>query len=96
MLKLLALSYLFEGMQIYLQGPIRALGLQKIASYYTIAAFYIFGIPIACVLSVKLNFGIYGLQIGFGSAVLVQCLSYAIILLKTDWQSISNAATKRI
>ena len=56
-------------MQGYFAGPIRAMGLQKTASYCAIACYYLLGIPLACLFAIKLGYGVLGLQIGSGVAV---------------------------
>ena len=59
-----ALIHLFDGAQGYLQGPIRALGLQKRASYFAICSYWLLAIPVALILSFWLEIGIVGLSFG--------------------------------
>ena len=68
-LLLVALIFLFDGMQGYLQGPIRATGQQKWASLYTVICYYLVGIPLSCLLALKLQMGVIGLQIGVGLGI---------------------------
>ena len=61
--------FFFDGMQGYLQGPIRAIGLQSKASCYTLVCYYCIGVPLACYLALKKEMGVVGLQIGVGIAI---------------------------
>ena len=47
LLLVLALQFLFGGFQTFLQGPIRALGLQETASYFAIGNYWLIGVPFA-------------------------------------------------
>ena len=58
---LLASFFIFDGMQGYLQGPIRAMGLQQKASYAAIACYYGIGLPMACLFVFKFDMGVMGL-----------------------------------
>ena len=42
-----------DGLQNYLQGPIRAMGLQDIASYSAILCYWLIAIPAACGFGIK-------------------------------------------
>ena len=50
-LLVMAIIFLFDGFQNFLQGPIRALGLQEAASYFTIGNYWLIGVPSAAYLS---------------------------------------------
>ena len=65
----IAINFLFDGLQIYLQGPIRAMGLQSTASYFAIGVYWMIGLPFAAFLSFKMDLGVLGLQLGFSIAV---------------------------
>lgn len=58
---LVTFIFFFDSMQAYLQGPIRAVGLQGKASLYTIVAFYAIGLPLAWYLGIKREMGVMGL-----------------------------------
>ena len=60
-LLLMALFFIFDGMQTFMQGPIRAMGIQRKASYFAIATFYLIGIPLAFVLVFYTSLGLIGL-----------------------------------
>ena len=79
---LVAVVYLFDGGQGYLQGPIRAMGLQHKASLYAIACYWIIGVPLAIMFGFWKDFGCFGLYAGIAVAVLFQFISYLIILIR--------------
>ena len=83
-------------MQIFFQGPIRSLGMQKKASYMSLASYYLIGIPIALVLVYKADLGVLGLQGGFAIAQLALGISFAVLLFTSDWKKISNEAIDRV
>ena len=83
-------------MQIFFQGPIRSLGMQKKASYLSLSIYYLIGVPIACILVYKVDLGVQGLQVGFGIAQFSLAISFALVLFKSDWQKISDQAIERI
>ena len=58
---IVAVMFLFDGGQCFLQGPIRAMGLQKKGSYYAIACYWIVGVPLSSLLGVWKDFGCLGL-----------------------------------
>ena len=58
---LIALTFFFDGMEIFMQGPIRAIELQGRASWITILLFYLIGLPLACSLALKTSLGVVGL-----------------------------------
>ena len=84
--------FLFDGLQCYLQGPIRAMGLQQIASYFAIGCYYIVAIPVACILGFWADLGILGLQGGFFVAVFLQAIAYFCLLKTKNWQDVADAA----
>ena len=61
------------------------MGLQEKASYMTIGAYYILGLPLACVFALTLEWGVIGLEAGFGVACFVLVICYSLLLKNTDW-----------
>ena len=83
-------------MQIFFQGPIRALGLQKVASYFAIGCYWVISLPLAYFLGIHKEYGVIGLIGGFSIAVTIQCFIYLIIVMTRDWQKIADEAAERI
>ena len=80
-----ALMHIFRGSQGYLQGPIRAMGLQKRASYFAIASYWFLAIPLAGICAFKLDFGVIGLSVGLFVGVVFQACSYLHIVMRQNW-----------
>ena len=59
------INYFGDGMQGYLQGPIRAMKLQGKASYVAIISFWLIGLPLAATFAFVCNMGVKGLLMGF-------------------------------
>lgn len=57
---------------------------------------YLFGIPLACLFAFKGDLGVLGLQLGIGVASLLQAILYFSVLLKANWQEITDKSIKRI
>ena len=66
------------------------MGLQKRASYFAIACYYIVGIPLAWFLAMKRDLGVLGLNAGFSLAVAIQAIAYGFILYKSNWQEVAD------
>lgn len=91
-----AFGFLFDGMQGYIQGPIRAFGYQNKVSAFTVIAFYCIGVPLACALAFKYDLGVFGLQYGLISAIVLQFIYYSWILSQTDFKQVVAQAQERL
>ena len=92
LLFLVGTNYLADGMQGYLQGPIRALHLQKKASYVSIVCMWLLGLPLAATFAFACDFGVRGLLMGFLAATALQATSYLVIVYRADWDEIASFA----
>ena len=68
LLNLGSFDFFAEGLQGYLAGPIRGLGLQKTASFIAIVCYWLIGLPFAAVCAFKYDFGVYGIMGGILAA----------------------------
>ena len=93
---IIALVFIPDMVQGSMQGVIRALDVQKSASYIALAAFYLVTIPLAFVLVFVGEMGISGLWTGLLVGLVIEGTFYTRLVLKTDWQDEANAAEKRI
>ena len=66
------------------------MGLQKTASYFVIAYYWLIGLPLAFYFSFKQDLGAPGLFAGIGIANLFQCVTYFVILITKDWQEVAD------
>ena len=65
---LLAVIFQADGLAMFLQGPIRAIGVQNSAAIGSIVCYYVIAIPLAVFLAFKMDLGVTGLLIGQGFA----------------------------
>ena len=68
-----------------LQGVIRALGIQRVASYYSLASYYLLGIPLALVLTFVFDMGVIGLWTGIFAGLCLIAIIFLRLVIKTDW-----------
>ena len=61
---LVAIVLVFDSGQVFMQGPILAMGFQTTACYYSIACYWLIGLPLAYYFSYLQGFGAFGLYAG--------------------------------
>ncbi|KAL2546106.1 MATE efflux family protein [Forsythia ovata] len=96
MAPLLCLSVIMDSIQGTLSGVARGCGWQHIGAYINLAAFYLFGIPLAATLAFWLNFRGKGLWIGILSGATLQTIMLAIITSCTNWEKQAAKARERL
>lgn len=96
MAPLVCVSVAMDSLQGSLAGVARACGWQHIGAYVNLAAFYLFGIPIAATLAFVVNLGGKGLWLGILSGSIVQTLLLSIITSCTDWEKQATRARQRL
>lgn len=69
-----------------------ASGLQKYGAFFTLIAYFVFGIPISWYLSFKADWGINGLWYGPTVACAFNFFVYYFIFEKTDWQKLIDVS----
>ena len=82
---LFSIIFFFDGFQIFLQGPIRACELHNKATCITVILYYGIALPLAIYLSISKGMGNIGMQIGVGTAIFLQFLSFIFLLYQSDW-----------
>ena len=93
----MAVVTFFDTIQGVAQGVIRALALQKLASYIALAAYYIFTIPLAFILCFAGSMNVAGLWVGIGVGCVIQAYFYIHLCTFTaEWDQIADEAFKRI
>jgi len=88
-------NFLADGIAGYLAGPIRALGLQKKASYLALICYWLIGIPLSCFLAFKCDWGVTGLLSGLLVALVLSVIFYFMLILKQDWNKIAKDSMER-
>ncbi|KAL8117965.1 hypothetical protein AgCh_015747 [Apium graveolens] len=74
----------------------RGVGRQRLAAYVNLGAFYLCGIPMACVLAFVFQWRGKGLWIGLATASLLQSSMLIMITFFTDWEKQARNTRKRI
>ena len=75
-----------DGLQIFMQGPIRALGLQRFTCFFAIGSYWLVGVPSAWFLAFYTFLGLKGLLLGYYFAIVIQFAAYLLLLVCTDWE----------
>ncbi|KAL3830837.1 hypothetical protein ACJIZ3_019639 [Penstemon smallii] len=96
MAPLVCLSVIIDSIQGALSGVARGTGWQHIGAYVNLAAFYLFGIPIAATLGFWLNLRGKGLWIGILSGATLQTVLLSIITSCTNWEKEAAKARDRL
>ncbi|KAH6810124.1 MATE efflux family protein [Perilla frutescens var. frutescens] len=93
---LVCLSIITDNIQGCLCGVARGCGWQHIGAYINLAAFYLFGIPIAIALTFWFDFRGRGLWIGILSGATLQTVLLALITAFTNWEKQAAKARERL
>ncbi|XP_024027825.1 LOW QUALITY PROTEIN: protein DETOXIFICATION 41 [Morus notabilis] len=93
---LLAISVFLNGVQPILSGVAIGSGWQAVVAYVNLAAYYIIGLPIGCVLGFKSSLGVAGIWWGMIIGVLLQTLTLIILTAKTNWNAEVAKAAHRL
>jgi len=67
-----------------------------VASCYSLASYYLVGIPLAAVFTFVLDMGIVGLWAGLAVGISLASIIFVRLVLKTDWQMVADEAETRI
>lgn len=78
----------FDTMQGVSISAIRGTGQQKLGSYITMSAYWLFGIPIAIICVFYFDFGIRGLWVGPTFACFYNTCCYSILINRIDWEAL--------
>ena len=85
-----------NGLQGFLQGPIRAIGKQGVASVISVVAYYAIALPASLYLCFAMDYGIGGLWLGIMLGSAAQTVLFTILLMLADWQTIAKQSIDRI
>ncbi|KAF3795001.1 hypothetical protein EJ110_NYTH06237 [Nymphaea thermarum] len=92
MAPLVSASAFMDAIQGVLSGVVRGCGQQDLGAYVNLGAFYLLGVPLACVLGFYFHFGGIGLWIGILSGSTAQAVLLSLITGFTNWQRQEDAA----
>jgi len=78
------------------QGVFNAIGKLTLAAKLNFTAYYVLGIPLACILGLTLGLGVEGLWLGITVGLFWGSTVNSIILFRSDWEQLSMDARKRL
>ncbi|CAK9151295.1 unnamed protein product [Ilex paraguariensis] len=96
MAPLLCLSVTMDSLLGVLSGVARGCGWQSIGAYINLAAFYLFGIPIAVALGFWAQLRGKGLWIGIQTGAMLQTILLSVITSCTNWEKQARLARERL
>ena len=94
-LESLSYSIALLGFALSLQGALKALQKQKIASKILLLCLYLISLPMAFCLAVIMEVGVTGLWTGFALGQIMIIILYALMLYHTDWQAVFKLNKER-
>lgn len=93
---LLAFTMLLNSVQPVLSGVAVGAGWQALVAYINLACYYLFGVPLGCLLGYYFDLGVEGIWAGMISGTLLQTLVLCIVTFKTKWNEEASQAKNRI
>ncbi|KAK3014266.1 hypothetical protein RJ639_010268 [Escallonia herrerae] len=92
---LLAISVFLNGIQPILSGVAVGSGWQAVVAYVNLATYYVFGLPIGCLLGFKTNLAAAGIWWGMIIGVVLQTATLIFLTSRTDWNvEVAKAADR--
>ncbi|XP_031477788.1 protein DETOXIFICATION 12-like [Nymphaea colorata] len=96
MAPLVSVSAFMDAIQGVLSGVVRGCGRQDLGAYVNLGAFYLLGVPVACVLGFYFHFGAIGLWIGILSGSTAQAILLSLITGFANWERQAENARDRM
>ncbi|KAL9253340.1 DETOXIFICATION 41-like protein [Drosera capensis] len=93
---LLAISVFLNGIQPILSGVAVGSGWQAVVAYVNLAAYYLVGLPLGCVIGFKTSLGVAGIWWGMILGVLLQTTTLIIITARTNWNLEVEKSVERL
>ncbi|KDO35069.1 hypothetical protein SPRG_01133 [Saprolegnia parasitica CBS 223.65] len=87
--------HMSDAMNAVSQGVLQSMGQQHIATITNGCAYYMVGIPTACVLGFYLEWSIEGLWAGFTFGSIAACTVYYFVLRRVNWPKMAQDAVLR-
>eukprot|EP00347_Sterkiella_histriomuscorum_P017802 403347935 len=87
---IMSLAMVFTGIQLILEGGIRGLGLQTIATVIVLICMYLICIPASYIFAISFGFKLRGIWFGLIVGMISLCLVYTYILTcRTSWKKMA-------
>ena len=93
---ILAIRLLFDGMQGFLQGVIRGLGLQKYSSLIALVVSYPLLLVLAMILTFEFDMGLTGIWLADLVGMLVQTIIFVLYIKHSNWTEITRKTVARL
>ncbi|KAI4308152.1 hypothetical protein L6164_031256 [Bauhinia variegata] len=93
---LLAISVFINGTHFTIFGVMIGSARQGIMAFVNLVAYYLVGLPIACVLGFKTSLGVSGLYWGLIIGVFLQTSTLSILTVRTNWEAEVEEAINRL
>eukprot|EP01133_Synstelium_polycarpum_P007279 gene7279-8460_t len=90
-----AIFQVFDGAQTIFQGVVRGMGRIKIGALANFLAFYVIGIPFACIFTFVLDRGVQGLWWGLCVGLVIIAFGLGVYILRVHWPTEVDNALKR-
>jgi len=95
-LSIFSIYCLIDCVQNILNGIIKGLGKQRLASIIAILVLYPVNIPLAYTLAFTVNYGFIGLWISQLNSIILLTIGYTIIIICLDWKHVAKRANESI
>lgn len=94
-LHIVTIQFVPDLWQGYMQGPIKALGLQAKIVPFNLTAYWIINLPLACLFAFTLGWGFAGVWISMVIGQLFMCTCQMLLVLTADWQQAADESRAR-
>lgn len=84
---LLGITMVLNSVQPVISGVAVGGGWQAFVAYINLGCYYIFGLPLGCILGYVAHLGVQGIWAGFIAGVALQTLILLFVLYKTNWST---------
>ncbi|OQS03530.1 Multidrug/Oligosaccharidyl-lipid/Polysaccharide (MOP) Flippase Superfamily [Thraustotheca clavata] len=88
--------HMSDAMNAVSQGVLQAMGQQHIATITNGCAYYMVGIPTACLIGFYFNFSVEGLWCGFTLGSISACTVYYFVLSRVNWTKMAQDAVLQL
>ncbi len=80
----------------HITGVLRASGQQKLGLLLNLTTYWVFGVPLCCVLSFVFEWNVAGLFAGLAIVTTVQCIVQMVLQGRIDWHKQAADAAARV
>jgi multidrug resistance protein, MATE family len=85
-----------DSVNATVQGTFRGSGRQSLGATLNFVAYYLLGIPVACLMAFSLHLGVVGLWMGMTTSLMLVSVCGTFLIWKSDWDWLAQRAQMRI